>query len=59
MRDDLVMQLEQSYLRQLLRKTKGRVGEAAKLAGIEARTLFSKMKALGFEKETFKDENQQ
>lgn len=47
-------QVEGAYLRMVLTKTRGRVGQAAKIAGIHTRGLYSKMKHLGIHKEDFK-----
>ncbi len=38
----------------LLRATRGRVGEAAKRAGIQERSLYERMKKLGLRKEDFR-----
>ncbi|GAB6097639.1 sigma-54 dependent transcriptional regulator [Desulfatiferula olefinivorans] len=46
--------VEQMYLEMILKKTGGRVGEAARLAGIHPRGLYNKMKELGIKKELFK-----
>ncbi len=53
-RQDILGQFERSYLTSLLRAAKGRVGEAAKQAGISARTLFDKMEHHGLTKEDFR-----
>jgi two-component system, NtrC family, response regulator AtoC len=47
-------EVEGAYLRLVLTKTRGRVGQAAKIAGIHSRGLYSKMKHLGIHKEDFK-----
>lgn len=47
-------QVEGAYLRMALTKTRGRVGQAAAIAGIHPRGLYSKMKHLGINKEDFK-----
>lgn len=49
-RRDILEQFERSYLTSLLTSTNGRVGEAAKRAGIDSRTLFDKMKEYGLDK---------
>ncbi len=46
--------IEKKYLEMVLEKTRGRVGEAARLAGIHPRGLYGKMKKLGIDKERFK-----
>jgi two-component system response regulator AtoC len=51
---EIMDQVEKLYLQQVLKKTRGRVGEAARIAGIHPRGLFSKMKRLGLSKEHFK-----
>jgi len=50
----VVDRFERMYLAAVLKETKGRVGEAAKRAGIQPRHLFDKMKAYGLHKEDFK-----
>ena len=47
-------QVERIYLEMVLRKTKGRVAEAARLSGIHPRSLYNKMQSHGLRKETFK-----
>lgn len=47
-------QVEGIYLRKVLTETEGRVGRAAKIAGIHSRGLYSKMKQLGIRKEDFR-----
>ena len=47
-------QVERIYLEMVLRKTKGRVAEAARLSGIHPRSLYNKMQSYGLRKETFK-----
>ena len=46
--------VERSYLEMVLKKTNGRVGQAAKIAGIHPRGLYNKMKRLGLRKKDFK-----
>jgi len=53
-RDDLVKGFERAYLCRLLELTKGRVGETAQRAGLQPRSLFSKMRAYGLRKEDFR-----
>jgi DNA-binding NtrC family response regulator len=50
----MVAQLEGAYLAGLLEQTQGRIGETAKRAGIEPRSLHGKMKKYGLRKEDFK-----
>ncbi len=45
---------ERLYLEELLHHTRGRINEAARLAGLTPRALFSKMKAYGLKKEYYK-----
>jgi len=45
---------ERDYLVRLLKSTKGRIGEAAKRAGIDSRSLFDKMKEYELKKEDFR-----
>lgn len=44
---------ERNYLAGLLAANHGRIGETAKMAGIDKRTLFGKMKCYGLQKEDF------
>jgi DNA-binding NtrC family response regulator len=53
-RNEVLEEFERTYLSGLLRLTNGRVGETAKKAGIQPRSLFDKMKRLGLRKEDFK-----
>jgi two-component system response regulator AtoC len=53
-RDALLTDLERQYLSGLLRATRGRIGEAAGMAGVNARSLYEKMKKLGLRKEDFR-----
>jgi len=50
-------QAERLYLEMVLRETKGRVGQAAKIAGIHTRSFYNKMKRLGLQKENYRTEN--
>lgn len=52
---NVIKQVEHIYLEMILKKTRGRVGEAAQIAGIHPRGLYNKMKELGIRKEKFKD----
>jgi DNA-binding NtrC family response regulator len=49
-----VEQLEQDYLRSVLRQNSGRVAAAARQAGISRRTLLRKMRLHGIDKREFK-----
>lgn len=53
-RRDILEQFERSYLTSLLTSTNGRVGEAAKKAGIDTRSLYDKMKQYGLSKKDFR-----
>jgi DNA-binding NtrC family response regulator len=50
---EVLDRFERKYLRHLLDRTGGRIGESAKLAGVAERTLYEKMKRLGLRKEDF------
>jgi DNA-binding NtrC family response regulator len=49
-----VESVERAYLAALLRETGGRVGETARRAGIQPRSLYDKMRRHGLRKEDFK-----
>jgi two-component system, NtrC family, response regulator AtoC len=51
---DVLNQVERRYLELALKKTGGRVGRAAQIAGIHPRGLYNKMKRLDLRKEDFK-----
>ena len=51
---DILDQFERSYLISLLRTTDGRISEAAKAAGLNARTLFDKMRKYNLNKKDFR-----
>jgi DNA-binding NtrC family response regulator len=53
-RRTLLDRLEREYLTQLLKSTKGHIGQTAKCAGMRPRSLFDKMKKHGLHKEDFK-----
>lgn len=55
-RKDVLERFECSYLTSLLYSTAGRVGRAAKRAGMDPRTLFTKMKQYGLSKEDFRSQ---
>lgn len=46
--------IERVYLRMVLQQSRGRVGEAARIAGIHPRSLYNKMQRLNLKKEDFK-----
>jgi len=51
---EIMAQVERIYLERVLTKTGGRVGQAARIAGIHPRGLYSKMKQFNLHKEVFK-----
>lgn len=53
-REEAQDQIEKLYIEMVLKKTGGRIGEAADVAGIHSRSLYNKMKRLGLRKEDFK-----
>ena len=54
----LIARVEKKYLEMVLKNTRGRVGEAARQAGIHPRGLYEKMKKLGIDKNQFKTGHQ-
>ncbi|MBW2515099.1 MAG: sigma-54-dependent Fis family transcriptional regulator [Deltaproteobacteria bacterium] len=54
---EIISQVEKIYLQQALKKTHGRMDQAARIAGIHPRGLFAKMKRLGLRKEDFKKQS--
>jgi transcriptional regulator with PAS, ATPase and Fis domain len=53
-KEEVMEQVERLYLTLILKKTRGKVGEAARLAGIHPRGLYNKMQKYGLSKESFK-----
>ncbi|MBW2477800.1 MAG: sigma-54-dependent Fis family transcriptional regulator [Deltaproteobacteria bacterium] len=53
-RSSFIKSFEKDYLINLLRLTNGRVGEAAKKAGIDTRSLYDKMKRFNLNKKDFR-----
>jgi DNA-binding NtrC family response regulator len=53
-RRELLESFERDYLRDVLSRTGGRIGAAARQAGVTERTLYSMMKRHGLRKEDFK-----
>ncbi len=53
-RTALYREFERTYLEALLRRTNGRVGRTAELAGITPRSLYDKLKQHGLSKEDFR-----
>ena len=54
-RVEVLHAFEHDYLEHILDATKGRVGESARLAGLNERTLYGMMKRHGLRKEHFKE----
>jgi DNA-binding NtrC family response regulator len=54
-REAAAAEFEKAYIVGLLRRTQGKIAETAERAGIEPRSLFTKMKRHGLRKEDFKD----
>ncbi len=57
-REAFVTDLERQYIAGLLTATSGRIGEAAKRAGLQERSLYEKMKEFGLRKEDFRSPHQ-
>ncbi len=53
-RQQIMEQVEYLYIQMALKKSNGRIGEAARRAGIHSRSLYNMMKRLGLRKEDFK-----
>ena len=53
-RQEILDRFEHTYLTEALRRSGGRIGEAAQRAGISSRLLHRKMRDLGLKKEDFK-----
>jgi DNA-binding NtrC family response regulator len=53
-REAMLIEFEHNYLHGLLTETGGKIGETARRAGIETRSLFDKMKKHGLRKEDFR-----
>jgi DNA-binding NtrC family response regulator len=53
-RQKLLTEFERAYLVGLLEETGGKIGQTAKRAGIQPRSLFDKMKRLGLRKEDYR-----
>ncbi|UCD77836.1 MAG: sigma-54-dependent Fis family transcriptional regulator [Desulfobacterales bacterium] len=51
---EIMEQVEKLYLKKVLKKARGRVGQAARIAGIHPRGLYNKMKQFELRKEDFK-----
>jgi DNA-binding NtrC family response regulator len=54
MREATLVRFEKAYLTRLLTVTGGRIGETARRAGMEPRSLFNKMRRYGLRKEDFR-----
>ena len=53
-REGLIADFERGYLARLLSETRGNVGDTARRAGVDPRTLYNKMKLYGLKKEAFR-----
>ena len=53
-RGQVVEEFEKAYLTRLLERTRGRIGEAARQAEIDPRTMYNKMRRYGLSKEQFR-----
>ncbi len=53
-KEQVLLHVEKKYLEMTLEQTRGRIGEAAGIAGIHPRGLYGKMKKLGLDKTDFK-----
>jgi DNA-binding NtrC family response regulator len=54
LRREVVDQIERAYLMGLLEETGGKIGETARRAGMQPRSLFEKMRRYGLRKETYR-----
>ena len=54
---EVMNQVERKYLDLVLKKTNGRIGQTARIAGIHPRGLYNKMKEYGLRKEDYKKAN--
>lgn len=53
-KQEVIEQIEKTYLEMVLIKTNGRIAQAARIAGIHPRGLYDKMKRLDLRKEAYK-----
>ncbi|MFO0968896.1 MAG: sigma-54 dependent transcriptional regulator [Gemmataceae bacterium] len=53
---ETVAQIEKSYIRRALRKTRGHVGRCARICGLSRRSITSKIAEYGLDKSEFKEE---
>ena len=53
-KEEVLNRVEKRYIEMILKKTRGKVGAAAEIAGIHPRGLYGKMKKLGLDKANFK-----
>ncbi|HTM22854.1 MAG TPA: sigma-54 dependent transcriptional regulator [Kofleriaceae bacterium] len=58
-RSQALAELERRYLSELLRATSGRVGQAARRAGMDPRSLFEKMRKHGLRRSDFQPEGEE
>lgn len=54
-RKEAIARFEQDYLQQLLQSTGGRIGEAARMSGLNPRSLYEQMNKYGLEKKNFRN----
>lgn len=54
-KEEVMIRVEQKYLQMVLRKTQGRVGLAAEVAGISQKSLYNMMRRYNLRKEQFKE----
>lgn len=54
LKDELLQSFERAYFGLWLEETEGRIGDTAERIGLDPRSLYSKMKKLGFDKKDFK-----
>ncbi len=54
-RQRVIDSVEKAYLTELLKDTRGRIGETARRAGLQPRSLFEKMRRYSLRKEDYKD----
>jgi DNA-binding NtrC family response regulator len=53
-KESVLASFEMTYLKQILGKTRGRVGEAAALMGINPRSVYEKLKKYGIDKRDYR-----
>jgi len=53
--DEMIAQIEKSYIRRALKKTRGHVGKCAQICGLSRRSITAKIAEYGLDKAQFKD----